>query len=150
GGRFAGISRFSGDQVRDAGLVRGQMPVSPGRGSFRFSDRTATVVPRESSNAQFFSRGGRTAGSASPSPNRHAFENTRPPSGGGGPSPRNGWQRFGEPSRPSVQNTRPAETPQQPNRGSWQRFGEPSRSFQNTRPAERPTPNPPSRGGWER
>jgi hypothetical protein len=159
-GRFNGISRFSGEQVRDAGLVRGQMPIAPSRSSLRFSDRAATVVPRDNRNMQFFSRqrpaaiqripfeqqrqafsGGQPANVAPQ--NRGSFDNTRPPAAVGTQS-RGGWQRFGEPSRPSstapnaaqprssFQNTRPAEAAPPQNRGSWQRFGEPG---SNSRPA---------------
>src|SRR5262249_39078545 len=119
GGRFNGISRFSGDQVREAGLIRGQMPVAPSRGSLNFSDRAATVVPRESRNTQFFSRerpaaaqripfeeqrqafSGRPAANVA-AQNRGAFENTRPPAAGERTQSRGGWQRFGEPSRQSA------------------------------------------------
>jgi hypothetical protein len=53
-GRFRGISRYSGDQVREAGLVRGQMPFRPSDAHVRFSDRSVANVPRTAENRRFY------------------------------------------------------------------------------------------------
>jgi hypothetical protein len=173
-GRFNGISRYSGDQIREAGVIRGQMPVGPNRQHIQYTDRAASFVPREGRNASFFSpsrqqprqqatripfeqqrqafSGERIAQAGSP---RGSFENTRPQSAGERTPQSRGWRSFGEPSEasPRSQNTRPAggddRTPQ--SRG-WRSFGEPSaptgRSLQNTRPAEAA---PQNRGSsWQR
>ncbi len=57
-GRAGNFMRVNGDDVRSAGLVRGQMPITPGRESLRMSDRTVRsgAMPRSSDNRQFFSR----------------------------------------------------------------------------------------------
>src|SRR5262249_44228717 len=39
GGRFNRINRLSGDQVREAGLVRGQMPIAPRNANLPFARR---------------------------------------------------------------------------------------------------------------
>jgi hypothetical protein len=46
GGRFNNVRRYSGDQVREAGLIRGQIPIAPGSEHLRYSDRNATHIPR--------------------------------------------------------------------------------------------------------
>ena len=55
-GRFGHVTRVSGDQVREAGLVRGQMGIAPTNANLHFSDRAVSNVPRTSSNTRFFSR----------------------------------------------------------------------------------------------
>ena len=53
-GRFSNVGRVSSDQVREAGLVRGQMPIRPGSSNLRFSDRNAANVPQgRAGNADF-------------------------------------------------------------------------------------------------
>jgi hypothetical protein len=56
-GRFNNIGRVSGDQMRTAGLVRGQMPMTPTSANLRFSDRQAGAAARSgaSTNTRFFS-----------------------------------------------------------------------------------------------
>ena len=55
-GRFGrgGISHFSGEQVRGAGMIRGQMPFAPNNDHLRFSNRNVASVPRTSTNTRFF------------------------------------------------------------------------------------------------
>jgi FecR protein len=55
GGRFHNIAGFSGNQVREAGLVRGQVPLAPNNAHLNFAARSAAFVPRSSGNTQFFS-----------------------------------------------------------------------------------------------
>lgn len=55
-GRFGNISRTTGSQIHEAGLVRGQLPVAPSAASLRYSNRTVAGLPRSSENVHFFSR----------------------------------------------------------------------------------------------
>jgi hypothetical protein len=55
-GRFGNISRTTGSQIHDAGLVRGQLPMAPTAASLRYSNRAVASIPRSSENAHFFSR----------------------------------------------------------------------------------------------
>jgi len=55
-GRFGNISRMSGAQIHEAGLVRGQLPVAPGAANLRYSNRTVANSPHSSDNTRFFSR----------------------------------------------------------------------------------------------
>jgi hypothetical protein len=55
-GRFNNISRMAGTQIREAGLVRGQLPVAPGAANLRYSNRAVSNVPRSLENVRFFSR----------------------------------------------------------------------------------------------
>jgi len=55
-GRMGNISRMSGDQLRQASLVRGQVPIAPTRESLRVSDRTTGAIPRNNvGGGRFFS-----------------------------------------------------------------------------------------------
>jgi hypothetical protein len=124
-GRFNSIMRVNGNQVRDAGLVRGQMPFTPNSANTRFSDRQVTNVPRSSQNARFFThqqptpvqrmqQNQQVGGSQAPA--NRAQEPARAPQGsfrgnpgsnqGGNQGNQNqgnqndgsGWRRFGSPS----------------------------------------------------
>jgi hypothetical protein len=145
-GRFNNVMRTSGAQVGQVGVIRGQMPFTGGSGNMRFSDRAATVIPRNSGNARVFthqqpnpvqrgqldrsSPGGFSRGSNVPAASPNSNE-------------AGGWRRFGSPSgqpangqanRPATvgngargtgevqRNDRPANGSQQ---GGWQRFGTP-------------------------
>lgn len=58
-GRFSNhnMMRVSGNQIGQAGLVRGQVPVAPGNNALRFSDRQVGRVPQNAGGQQrFFSR----------------------------------------------------------------------------------------------
>ena len=161
-GRFGGIGRVSADQVRSAGLVRGQMPIAPTNASLRFSDRQAAAVPRSSGNTRFFSHQG-TAAAVNRIPfaqQQRAFEQGagRAPeaanlrgsgSAAAGAQANTGMRgavqndrpsRAAEPSGSSVATQRSAST------GGWQRFGEPGGSQNAPRTAQ------PSQGGggWNR
>ena len=118
-GRFRNVGRVSGEQVREAGLVRGQMPITPGNSNLRFSDRNAAHVPTTSGrNTNFFrqqqpntvqripfsqqqrafegsaagANNARPSGFGSSAPSRGAMESRQSENGGGG------WRRFGTPS----------------------------------------------------
>ncbi len=145
-GRFNGISRFSGAQIGQAGVIRGQMPIAPSRSNLQFSDRAAAHVPRDTGNRQFFStqRAGSSVQRVPFEQQRQAFDR----SGGGNAGNFNAPGRAGMPgaTRQSAgpvgqqspaatqrggfgsmgENTRPPSA-QPANRGGWQRFGEPAR-----------------------
>lgn len=56
-GRFGGIARYNGAQIREAGLVHGPLPVAPNAANLRYTNRAAALAPRASaSNVRFFSR----------------------------------------------------------------------------------------------
>jgi hypothetical protein len=58
-GRFAGNHvRMNGNDLRDAGVVRGQLPMVPDRSSLRFSDRATVAAPalRTPANERFVTR----------------------------------------------------------------------------------------------
>jgi hypothetical protein len=155
-GRFHGISRFSGDQVRSAGLIRGQMPIAPGRNHLQYSDRAASFTPRNTGNTRFFSRqqpanvqrvpfeqqrsafGRGTGGNVAQTPQQRggfgSTGNTRPPaaqSGGGG-----GWRNFGDPGGRTNGGPAGGNIRQQPmDRGPQNRGAS---TFENSRPQAAP------------
>src|SRR6184192_1926933 len=50
-------NRMTGDQLRQASLVRGQVPIAPTRESLRVSDRATGAIPRSNvAGGRFFSR----------------------------------------------------------------------------------------------
>jgi hypothetical protein len=55
-GRFNNISRTTGSQIHEAGLVRGPLPVAPSTASLRYSNRAVTNIPRSSDNIRFYGR----------------------------------------------------------------------------------------------
>ncbi|HET9318224.1 MAG TPA: FecR family protein, partial [Bryobacteraceae bacterium] len=55
-GRFSSPMRLTGEQLRSASLVRGQVPIAPTASSLRFSDRAVASPSRNASfNGRFFS-----------------------------------------------------------------------------------------------
>jgi hypothetical protein len=130
GGRFSAINRVGGDQVRSAGLVRGQMPIAPTSANLHFANRAASFTPRTNENVRFFSHqqaagaqrtpfnqqfggsaatqnmnrapaAGMTRGGQAQNP-VSAPQAARPMQNGasGGGAAGNGWRRFGEPAAP--------------------------------------------------
>jgi uncharacterized membrane protein YgcG len=135
GGLGQHFSPANRGQLANASLFRGQMPVSPARGSFQFSNRPAIANPRLAAAASrpFFQarQGGFTAagqrGFNAPSssrgvpPNMQGGFTSRPstprPSAGG-------WQRFGDPGssngvRQGFMGSEPKEST------GWHHFGQP-------------------------
>jgi hypothetical protein len=168
-GHFNSIGRVSADQVRSAGLVRGQVPIAPSNASLRFSDRQAGAAPRASGNTRFFSHQG-TAAPAARIPFAQQQRNLEQGAGrasaaaGGAQAQNQGWRRSSDPAggasaatRGSVQNDRPSRAAESsgssvaPQRsgtsGGWQRFGEPGGSQYAPRAAQ---PSTPGGGGWNR
>ena len=149
-GHFNNIARFSGTQLQNAGLVRGQLPVAPSAASLRFSNRATAFTPRSSANnVRFFSH------NTPPAVNRVGFgEQQRAmqqysrqpvtassrgvaPSGGGWRSVSGSAMRSPAESRGVTggaansggwrpENTPPASAPADRGSSGWQRFGEPS------------------------
>jgi hypothetical protein len=158
-GHFGGISRFSGTQVREAGLIRGQMPIAPSRGNLQFSNRAAAHIPTATRNTQFFSRQQTTAVQRVPfeQQQRTIEQGARNAGFGRGVGTQQAaGQRAGN---GAVGNTSPA-VGAAPNRGGWQRAGEASNpgaapaanargnsAIENTRPQSNAGQN---RGGWQR
>jgi hypothetical protein len=153
-GRFGNISRTTGSQIREAGLVRGQLPVAPSAASLRYSNRAVAGSPRSSENAHFFSRGAATPVQRVPFAeqqramqqfSRQPTASTMAHSAAGGATS-GAWRSTSSPASPSAQTRgasaggwRPENEPSQattanrstgsyaPDRSSsgWQRFGEP-------------------------
>jgi FecR protein len=54
-GQFGNTMRVSGEQLRQAGMVNGRLPMAPTSANLRFSNRAAANIPRSNENARFFS-----------------------------------------------------------------------------------------------
>jgi hypothetical protein len=140
-GRFGSIGRFSGNQIGQAGLVRGAMPITPSSANLRFSERAVTNVPRSSANTRFFAHQ-----QASPAA-RVPFAQQQRAMGqsGAGVSGRSMAAAPGAGQAAGAQNT---VRPQQPQAGApaggWRRFGEPGGSQE----APRSQPAPQNNRGW--
>jgi hypothetical protein len=151
----------SGDQLRNAGLVRGALPVTPGRESLHLADRgaAASTLSRNTDNRSFFSkqpsriveRGSQTGGwrRADEPANQPAVDRGNP-SYRSAPAQEQGvWHRFGDPVphsslNPGTQNqntpTTPAPNLRQQDNG-WRRFsGTESPGYRSTPPPSQPPP----------
>jgi hypothetical protein len=136
-GRFGSIGRFSGNQIGQAGLVRGAMPIAPSSAHLRFSDRAVTNIPRSSGNTRFFSHQAANpavrvpfaqqqrvfgqAGSGAPNRSMGAAQGAvrpqQPQAGAAG-----GWSRFGD---PGGSQAAPRSQPASQNNRGWTGFGNP-------------------------
>ncbi len=125
GGPFHRFSPATRAQLSNAGLFRGQIPVSPTRASYQFSNRQAVANSRlaAASNRQFFvhqqfrSQNG-FASSRAVAPNGQGAYGAR----GNYGSSSGGWQRFGDPGRaPAFRQNYTGGQEQ----SGWHRFGEP-------------------------
>ena len=139
-GRFNNVSRVSGGQIREAGLVRGQMPIGPTNANLHFSDRAAANIPRTNENTRFFThqqpnpaqripfsqqRSGGQLSSGAPTINRGLSNSA---SGARDAAPQNGGFR-GQQSQPGGQPSgmsRGSQSPSNSGSGGWRRFGEPA------------------------
>jgi hypothetical protein len=174
-GRTNSLIRLNGDQLRQASLVRGQVPIAPAASSLRFSDRPVTTVPRNTAyDGRFFSRnqartvsrvpftqqqqslsqisrtGGVTPEALSGSRIGYAPQGrspvTLPPDSGG-------WRRFGGSPQANApnQNQRysqpmaPGATSGNNGGPGWRRFGEPSSNYSAPRANAAPQAY---NGGW--
>lgn len=153
--------RVGRDQISNAGLVRGQMPISPDRSSTRYSDQSSRMNGSASREDQrFYSRGQTTR------VDRVPFETQQKRisdfSRGQGSQDSGGFRGSVQGSTRDQQAT-PQTTPQQPSRstgrssdGGWERFGNPNAGGSSARQGQQ-TPSAPAavtngsgRGGWGR
>ena len=121
GGQYMGVN---GHNLRDAGLVRGGLPVAPDRSSLRMADREVRSAAYPQSRAtQFYSRGGNAAPSQ-----RTPFSQQQQPAGQSGNGAPHAWRSFGEPVHGSVGGmgggAAPAGNAYQGGGGSWSRFSD--------------------------
>jgi hypothetical protein len=121
GGRFNSVGHASADQIRSAGLIRGQMPVSPTSANLRYSERTSAFTPRSTGNQSFFTHQSpasvarvpfaRQSGESSAAVSGRTGEagaNRGVGSSGAGASSAGGWRRFGEPAAQGSNGSRSA------------------------------------------
>ncbi len=145
GQRFSPATRA---QLTNASVFHGGVPVSPGRGSFQFSNRQAVANPRLASaaNRQFFrspqgrssqemsgARFGSTPETHGVAPNMQRSSGVR--NGYAPSSGASGWQRFGAPGNSS--GLRQSFNGAQEQSG-WHRFGQPQGSASGTYGGARP------------
>jgi len=157
-GRFGAISRTTGAQIRQASLVRGQLPVAPTAASLRYSNRLVTNTPRSSENARFFGHTARPVQRVPFAEQQRAMQQfSRQPAastmargaapGAGGswrpispgatanrPATTGGWRPANEPAAAAPPSARPGGYAPDRSSSGWQRFGEP-------RPAYTPRPS---------
>ena len=124
GGRFHNFVNVSSEQLRQAGSVRGGVPMAPERAHLNFSERQDTFVPpRAAANTRVYTRQQpRPAPSVSfAEQRRNLVQGSRelPPSA---PNSNPGWQRFGNPRGNSLAGPAPQPATRPVNRG-WNRFG---------------------------
>ncbi|HEY2016961.1 MAG TPA: DUF6600 domain-containing protein [Bryobacteraceae bacterium] len=138
-GRYGNVMRVSGNQVREAGLIRGQVPIAPTSGNLNFSNRTVRNVPRSNENARFFTHQQPNAAQRVPfSQQQRSFEsgsrgveagNRGQTPGGFNQAPGN---RGGVTQNDVRGGQQPAAMPRgqqgtpSGNSGGWRRFGEPA------------------------
>jgi hypothetical protein len=139
-GRFANVGHPTGEQLRTAGLVHGQVGIAPSRSNLAFGSQAAAFTPRTSGASRFFThqqptatqrvpfaqqqraleQGSRTSGAAASPGRAGGFANDRPAAaGGGGSRPAQGGQ--------STPTNRPNGTGAAANgaNGGFRRFGDP-------------------------
>ncbi len=168
GGQFGAITHASGEQLRSAGLVRGEMPIGPSAANLHYSANAGAAFRPTSAGATHFfqhqapvaaqhmgvtqgfrseAAGGRNFGNMNTGANERfggGVQAARPEQNGAA------GRSFG--SNPAGANTRPGGA----SGAQW--GGRPSPATQNTRPyggaqapAERPSQSPAGSGGsWRR
>jgi len=169
-GRMGNISRMSGDQLRQASLVRGQVPIAPTRESLRVSDRATGAIPRNNiADGRFFSRNqpaqvnrvpfaqqqqslsqiNRQGIAGSPAGRGNTIGSATGRTTGGPDRAQSMWQSQAGASRgaqPAVRPGVPANSQAGP-QGGWRRAGEPVRQTPSMNaPAVRNVPAPQSNG----
>ncbi|MDR3699153.1 MAG: FecR domain-containing protein [Candidatus Sulfopaludibacter sp.] len=159
-GRYNSVGRVSGEQMRSAGLVRGQMPIGPTSRNLSFSNRAASFTPRTAENTRFFTH-------QTPAANQRIPFSQQQRAMGGGPAAESGRSaeianrpqangsrpQGASPSTGAVQAARPGQNGA--SGGGWRRFGEPASgngangfrnpATENSRPSQAP-----GTGGWQR
>jgi hypothetical protein len=143
-GRFGSISHTTGSQIREAGLVRGQLPVAPTAASLRYSNRAVAGTPHSSENTHFYSRSTPAAVQRVPfaEQQRAMQQFSRQPASSsmarpaGGAAAAGGWRSTTSPASVGAGQVRGAApsgawrpandpAPERSSGGGWQRFGEP-------------------------
>lgn len=152
-GRGGGVARVSYDEVRHAGLVRGQLPMAPSNESVRFGDRQVRHVPRGIGNERFYSR--RPAAAVERISFAEQQRRFQTPAAGVSPAagswrrtataaPRSevpaqrsmertrdtGWRHAGGESQPGMVRPVERQTPRVGEDVRWRRFGEPAAAGQ--------------------
>jgi len=151
-GRFSAISRTTGAQIREAGLVRGQLPVAPSAANLRYSNRAVAGIPRSSDNVRFFGRTASAPVQRVPfaEQQRAMQQFSRQPAAaamarsGGGGAAAGAWRSTTSPASPGAGQTRSAA----PSVGSWRPATQPSPAAPATRNAGGYAPDRSS--GWQR
>jgi len=111
-------------------MIRGGVPLAAGSAATRFSNRSASYVPRSSGNTPFFhsSQAGGVRGQVGGIRSGAQGGTMARPNSGANSA---GWRRFGAPggqSNAGSQNTRSSTS----SSGGWQRFGEPNSGYRNS------------------
>ncbi len=129
-GRFRGISRVGGEQIRSAGLVRGPLPVAPTAANLRYSNRAAVGIPRGSENTRFFSHTQSTPVQRVPfaEQQRAMQQLSRQPVAAASSS--GGWRTSAPGSTARGLDRAPAAQSEAGRASGWQRFGEPRAASQ--------------------
>jgi hypothetical protein len=124
GGRFNSVGHAGADQIRSAGLIRGQMPLSPTGANLRYSDRSSAFTPRSTANRSFFTHqspasvarvpfsrqaGGSTAAAAGRASEPGGARGAGNAGGNAGTNSPGAWRRFGEPAGQGASNYRGGE-----------------------------------------
>ena len=161
-GRFSHISRTTGSQIREAGLVRGQLPVVPSAASLRYTNRSVASIPRSSEGIHFFGRSARASVQRVPfAEQQRAMQQFSRQPAASAIARSGGWRSTASPASVGEGQTRsvapgaaagnaggawrPVTQPSlAPERGvsGWQRFGEPRPSVANAPRAYRPYATP--------
>lgn len=136
-GGFGRYSSVNSAQLQGASLMRGQVPVAPGNGSYRFNDRGTSVTQRAGFQSQhFFSRGPSTQqstqrfGQAGAGQQMQQRGFAQAPANGGG---------FGRSNQsPGATQTRPST--------NWSQFGNANRAPQGNQFNSRPPSASPNNG----
>ncbi|MFB3829488.1 MAG: DUF6600 domain-containing protein [Bryobacteraceae bacterium] len=163
------IVRVANGDLRQARLVRGQLPVGPSAESIRFADREARNVPRSGAeNRNFFTRRQPTpVERVSFSEQQRRFQAPAERAAAGQPAAgtvrevnrsenARGWRRTGEPQqRPAAAAPAAGDVKRVERQGStdnvrnWRRFGEPRTETPNAGSARETAPRN-TEGNWRR
>lgn len=163
-GRAVNNVRFSANELHQANLMRGQLPIAPERASQRMADRLLAATPRSNDQASFYSRRttrpGGSSGGSTPVPfeqqqrsmqdlSRRTFGGSAASSGPAAEASRQGGMRSGStPGAGSVGSSGSST-----DRGGWRRFGDPSNAGASAGRSQSGNPGSSQssdRGGWRR
>jgi hypothetical protein len=123
-GRFHNISRVGGEQIRNAGLVRGQLPVTPTSANLRYTNRAVGNVPHSSENVRFFNHDRTTPVQRVPFSEQQRSMQQMSRQSAASAASTGGWRRYEGGASPGSGSARTAPSTTDRSNG-WQRFGEP-------------------------